>query len=74
MLPAVTDHQEPATQIRSFDRVAERFELKPKHVAGDVAYGTGEMLGWLVARGIDPHIPVRDKGQRDDGTFSRRPK
>ena len=22
------------------------------------AYGTGKMLGWLVERGIDPHIPV----------------
>jgi hypothetical protein len=40
-------------------------------VAGDVAYGTGEMLGWLVDHGIDPHIPVWDKGRRSDGTFSR---
>lgn len=29
------------------------------------------MLGWLVKRDIDPHIPVRDKSERDDGTFSR---
>ncbi len=29
------------------------------------------MLGWLVERGIDPHIPVWDKSKRDDGTFSR---
>jgi hypothetical protein len=29
------------------------------------------MLGWLVARGIDPHIPVWDKSERNDGTFSR---
>ena len=33
-------------------------------------YGTGEMLGWLVDHGIDPHIPVWDKSHRDDGTFS----
>ena len=52
-------------------RVAERFALKPDHVAGDVAYGTGEMLGWLVGQRIDPHIPVWDKSQRKDGTFSR---
>jgi transposase len=38
------------------ERVAERFALKPDHVAGDVAYGTGEMLGWLVDQEIDPHI------------------
>jgi hypothetical protein len=35
------------------------------------AYGTGKMLGWLVARGIDPHIPVWGKDKRDHGTFSR---
>jgi len=28
------------------ERVEKRFGLKPTHVAGDVAYGTGEMLGW----------------------------
>ncbi len=53
------------------ERSEERFALKPKHLAGDVAYGTGEMLGWLVARDIDPHIPVWDKSKREDGTFSR---
>lgn len=52
-------------------RTEARFGLKPEYVAGDVAYGTAEMLGWLVDRGIDPHIPVWDKGKRDDGTFSR---
>ncbi len=52
-------------------RAEERFDLKSDHLAGDVAYGTGEMLGWLVDREIDPHIPVWDKGKRDDGTFSR---
>jgi len=52
-------------------RVAERFALKPKHVAGDVAYGTSSMLDWLVKRKIDPHIPVWDRAKRDDGTFSR---
>ena len=53
------------------DRTEERFALNPKHIAGDVAYGTGEMLGWLRKRDIDPHIPVWDKSHRDDGTFSR---
>jgi transposase len=52
-------------------RTQERFALKPKRLAGDVAYGTGEMLGWLVDHGIDPHIPVWDKSDRDDGTFVR---
>jgi hypothetical protein len=28
------------------------------------------MLGWLVKRDIDPHIPVWDKSERDDAIFS----
>jgi transposase len=53
------------------ERTEQRFDLKPDYIAGDVAYGTGKMLGWLVEREIDPHIPVWDKGKRSDGTFSR---
>jgi hypothetical protein len=50
----------------------ERFGLKPDHIAGDVAYGTGEMLGWLVNRKIDPHVPVWDRTQvAADGKFIR---
>ena len=52
-------------------RTHERFDLKPDNIAGDAAYGTGEMLGWLVEREIDPHIPVWDKAKRDDGMLSR---
>jgi hypothetical protein len=53
-------------------RVAERFALKPKHVAGDVAYGTSTMLGWLVERKIDPHIPVWDQTKvAAKGKFTR---
>ena len=54
------------------ERAQERFGLYPARLAGDTAYGSGEMLGWLVEeRGIEPHIPVWDKSRREDGTFSR---
>jgi transposase len=53
------------------ERTKERFGLKPDTVAADVAYGTGEMLGWLVERNIDPHIPVWERGRRTDETFPR---
>jgi IS5 family transposase len=54
------------------ERVADRFGLKPKRLAGDTAYGAAPMLAWLVKeRSISPHIPVFDKSRRDDGTFSR---
>ena len=54
------------------ERVQERLGLYPERLAADTAYGSAEMLGWLVhERGIEPHIPVFDKSHRDDGTFSR---
>ena len=28
-------------------------------------------IGWVHEQGIEPHIPVFDKSQRTDGTFSR---
>jgi transposase len=54
------------------NRVDERFDLYPERLAADSAYGSAEMLGWLVhERGIEPHIPVFDKSKRADDTFSR---
>ena len=54
------------------DRTEDRFDLYPERLAGDSAYGSAEMLGWLVhERGIEPHVPVFDKSARKDGTFSR---
>ena len=53
------------------DRVEERFDLKPKRLIGDTAYGSAAMLGWLVdEKQIEPHIPVWDKTQRTDDSFS----
>jgi hypothetical protein len=57
---------------RMIERSLEHFELYPERLIGDSAYGSAEMLNWLVHdRGIEPHIPVFDKSQRTDGTFSR---
>jgi transposase len=54
------------------ERVEERFGLYPERLAADSAYGSSDMLGWLVhERGIEPHIPVVDKSARTDGTLSR---
>ena len=52
-------------------RVIKRFNLKPKRLAADTAYGSGKTLKALLDCNIDPHIPVWDKSQRTDGTFSK---
>jgi transposase len=63
---------EVTAQQRMIDRTQERFGLWPERLAADAAYGSAENLAWLVhQRGIEPHIPVFDKSQRSDGTFSR---
>jgi transposase len=69
--PARTYDEVEATKTM-MDRTEQCFDLKPKRLAADTAYGTGKFLGWLVKdKKITPHIPVRDKSDRDDGTFSR---
>lgn len=54
------------------ERVRNRHDLSPDRLAADTAYGSAEMLEWLVNdRGIAPHIPIIDKSGRTDGTYSR---
>tara|TARA_R110002072_G_scaffold27126_1_gene88678 strand:+ start:3883 stop:5292 length:1410 start_codon:yes stop_codon:yes gene_type:complete len=54
------------------DRTEARFGIRPDWIAADTAYGNAENLGWLVEkRGIIPFIPVIDKSERTDGTWSR---
>ncbi len=53
-------------------RAKERFGLYPEMLAADTAYGSADMLGWLVEdEGIEPHIPVFDKSERKDGAFPK---
>ena len=54
------------------ERTETRFGMKPASLAADSAYGSADSLAWLVKRKeIAPHIPVFDKSNRTDGTFSR---
>ena len=52
-------------------RVEDNFKLKPTRFVGDMNHGSAAMLAWLVEhKQIEPHVPVWDKSQRTDGTFS----
>jgi transposase len=63
---------EVAVTKTMIERTEQRLCLYPERLAADSAYGSAEMLNWLVnERGIEPHVPVFDKSQRGDGTFSR---
>ena len=53
------------------DRVEDRFAIKPTRLIGDMAYGTAELLAWMVNdKAIEPHVPLWDKTQRTDDTLS----
>ncbi len=54
------------------ERTETRFGIKPVSLTADSAYGSADSLAWLVKeKDIAPHIPVFDKSNRTDGTFSR---
>jgi len=68
---------EVASTVTMIERTEKQFDLKPKNIAGDTAYGTGSLLHYLWERGIEPHVPVFDhKGHsdqfaRDDFTYDQ---
>ena len=54
------------------ERTQECFDIKPKRLAADTAYGSAANLNWLVNdKQIAPHIPIIDKSKREDGSLSR---
>lgn len=68
--PAHRTQEVDSTKVM-IERVQERFCLKPARLVGDTAYGTAPMLDWMVNdKKIEPHVPVWDKTQRQDATFS----
>jgi hypothetical protein len=68
--PARTYDEVAATRTM-IDRTRRCFDLSPKRLAADTAYGIGRFLAFVTDAGITPHIPVWDMSKRDDGTFSR---
>jgi len=63
--------QEVEATRTMIDRVEDRFAIKPARLIGDMVYGSAELLAWMVNdKAIEPHVPVWDKTQRTDDTFS----
>ena len=68
---AIRQSEVGASQMM-IERTEKKFGIKPDWLVADTAYGSAPNLHFLVdVKGIAPHIPVIDKSQRDDGTFSR---
>ena len=57
---------------KMIDRVEAQFDLKPKRLLGDTAYGSAAMLEWLIEdKQIEPHVPVWEKSDQNQNTFNR---
>ncbi len=67
--PALS-RQEMVAACRMVERV-EKLGLRPESLGADKAYGSGEFLAWLLARGVQPHIPVIDRRHQTGGHFTR---
>jgi transposase len=68
--PANRTDEVESTKVM-IERVEARFDMTPERLIGDTAYGSAPMLSWLVEeKDIEPHMPVWDKSERKDGTFS----
>jgi transposase len=63
-------HQETVAARRMIERV-QKLGLRPENLGADKAYGSGEFLAWLLARGVQPHIPVIDRRHQTGGRFTR---
>jgi hypothetical protein len=61
--------QETIAARRMVERV-EKLGIRVEELAADKAYGSGEFLAWLLARGVQPHIPVIDRRHQTDGHFT----
>ena len=62
--------QETVAARRMVEQV-EKLGLRPECLGADKAYGSGEFLAWLLARGVQPHIPVIDRRHQTRGHFTR---
>jgi hypothetical protein len=63
--------QEVESTKTMVERVKNRFGVDTKKLIGYTAYGTAEFVAWMVNEGIEPHVPVWEKAERSDETFSR---
>jgi transposase len=62
--------QEVLAARRMIEHVSQ-LGIRPQNLAADKAYGSGEFLAWLLARDIEPHIPVIDRRHQTRGRFTR---
>jgi len=52
------------------NRVEENYGILPDCLMGDTAYGTAELLNWILGKGIAPHSPVWKKTHTENENYN----
>ena len=63
--------EEVASTPVMIERTQRRFGLSPSRLAADSAYGSGQLVGWLMGHGIEPHVPLLDRETQTKGMLTR---
>jgi hypothetical protein len=63
-------HQETVA-ARGMIESVQQLGLRPGNLGADKACGSGEFLAWLLARGVQPHIPVIDRRHQTGSAVAR---
>jgi len=63
-------HQQTVAARNMMERV-QKLGVRPESLGADKAYGSGEFLSWVLAQGVQPHIPVIDRQHQTYGRFTR---
>jgi hypothetical protein len=63
--------EEVASTPLMIERTRRRFGLSPSRLTADSACGSGRLVGWLMGRGIEPHVPRLNRERQTKGMFTR---
>lgn len=63
---------EPEAARRMVERLRRRHEKTPGILTADAAYGAGNFLTWAEGHDIEPHIPMAERKDDEEGRFAKK--
>jgi transposase len=63
--------QEVVAARTMLERAEKEHALKPRQLAADKLYGSGQFFSWLLQRQVEPHIPIIDRQAQVKGILTR---
>jgi transposase len=63
---------EPEAARRMVERLRRRHGRTPEILTADAAYGAGNFLTWAEGHDIEPHIPMAERKDDEEGRFAKK--